>query len=456
MNKNVSNVSNVSNGSHSVVRNIVKVFSLGFKAAPVNMFLLVLVSLIMGAWTILGAKAFSLFIDAIVGFIKSGSSSEVWYTLFLYIAIIITPNFLDIAHRFLDWKFYLRFQTYVEFFILGKRANFDVAHYESSEFLDKLRHAFNQGTSPLKNISDRMIWVFRYGATAVVGSLAVLLIDWRVFCIIFILAIPQFIVELKANKTLWNISMSNSKEKRVYDHLNGFFFNRFSFIGAKLFGIHWNFIGRIKKLLTDFNEQQIPVEKKRALISIATEALSAVGIFAGMALIVQKALSGEVNVGSIVFVFSAASSAKDQMGNLFMQISRISSDSLYTEDIFKVIDTEPVVKESKTAKEISLDSAPIIEFRGVSFKYPGTEEFAVRDISFIMQPGDKIGLVGHNGSGKSTLVRLLLRFHDPTEGQILINGMDLREIKRDSWWEGLGVLLQDFSNFVSLSRRLWL
>lgn len=86
-------------------------------------------------------------------------------------------------------------------------------------------------------------------------------------------------------------------------------------------------------------------------------------------------------------------------------------------------------------------------FENVSFRYPGQEKWALKDVSFEIKPGQKIGLVGNNAAGKSTLVRLLLRIHDPVEGRILINGHDLKEVSIEEWWSHLGVLLQDFTTY---------
>ena len=107
-----------------------------------------------------------------------------------------------------------------------------------------------------------------------------------------------------------------------------------------------------------------------------------------------------------------------------------------------------VLEYSQNPKKLSFDSAPTVAFEEVCFKYPGQNKWALQNISFIIKPGQKIGLVGNNAvTGKSTLVRLLLRIHDPIEGRITVNGIDLKEVDIEEWWKYLGVLLQDFTTY---------
>jgi ATP-binding cassette subfamily B protein len=105
-----------------------------------------------------------------------------------------------------------------------------------------------------------------------------------------------------------------------------------------------------------------------------------------------------------------------------------------------------LLQYQKNPKKISAGT-PTIAFENVSFRYPGQEKLALKNVSFTINPGQKIGLVGNNAAGKSTLVRLLLRIHDPVEGRITIDGIDLREIDIQEWWSKLGVLLQDFITY---------
>jgi ATP-binding cassette subfamily B protein len=92
-------------------------------------------------------------------------------------------------------------------------------------------------------------------------------------------------------------------------------------------------------------------------------------------------------------------------------------------------------------------SPPVIEFKNVSFKYPQSERFILKDFNLTIQSGEKVSLVGENGAGKSTIIKLILRFYDATEGDILINGINIKEIDLDTWYKEIGALFQDFIKY---------
>ena len=116
------------------------------------------------------------------------------------------------------------------------------------------------------------------------------------------------------------------------------------------------------------------------------------------------------------------------------------------------MNTGPVIIESAKPTVLDLSSVPEITFKNVSFKYSNSEKYSLRNISLTLQSGNKIGLVGNNGAGKTTFVKLLCRIYDPTEGTILINGIDLREISLEEWWSYLAVMFQDYANYDFLAK----
>lgn len=120
-------------------------------------------------------------------------------------------------------------------------------------------------------------------------------------------------------------------------------------------------------------------------------------------------------------------------------------------DYFDVVNTKPSFSDGEL--ELPAGRPPKIEFRDVSFKYPGTNRLVLRNVSFTVEPGESIAFVGQNGAGKTTIIKLLLRLYRPTGGQILVNGQDLNEVKIESWYKLVGTLFQDFTLFQFLSAK---
>jgi len=173
------------------------------------------------------------------------------------------------------------------------------------------------------------------------------------------------------------------------------------------------------------------------------------GFLFGIWIIVNNAVAGLIAIGSLVYLIQTLSRVNNQTSRFLNQIARLLERNLYVTDIFAVLDTEPRLIKAKNPKALNLKDGevPRIEFKNVSFKYDGNDRYAIKDISFVLEPGMKLGLVGNNGSGKSTIVRILLRIYDPTSGEVLINGINIKNLNQEEWWSCLGVLLQDYTTY---------
>ena len=165
-------------------------------------------------------------------------------------------------------------------------------------------------------------------------------------------------------------------------------------------------------------------------------------------------------IGTMTFVFGSIATLQGVLSGFFFSVAQQYECSLFTSDLFRVLDTEPLLSQPKYPCVIDRRVAPSIVFDNVSFAYPGTERLVLRNISLSINPGERIALVGINGAGKSTLVKLLCRIYDPTEGRILVNGRDLREIALPQWHSMLGTLFQDYASYhfpvkevIALGRR---
>ncbi len=153
---------------------------------------------------------------------------------------------------------------------------------------------------------------------------------------------------------------------------------------------------------------------------------------------------GKQTIGVLFVFFNSFNRLSDSLTFISEKIVTLGITIKKAEDFYLVVEGEPAISDAANAKQVDDTSAPFIEFRNVWFKYPESEQWILRNCSFSIKSGERVGLVGKNGEGKTTLALLLLRFYDVTEGSILINGMDIKLINRDSLLAITGVLFQDF------------
>lgn len=169
---------------------------------------------------------------------------------------------------------------------------------------------------------------------------------------------------------------------------------------------------------------------------------------------VIEAIRGNTSIGSLVFLVGAVANLQGSVRSLFSSLGNQYENLLYVEDILKFLDLKPLVEAPTAGLQLPSKIAPRIVFENVSFTYPGQERKALDNVSFVIEPGQKVGVVGINGAGKTTFTKLLSGFYHPTQGKIFVGGINLRELDLSSWYGNLAVLFQEFGRYKLLLREV--
>ncbi|XVJ70447.1 MAG: ABC transporter ATP-binding protein [Rhizobacter sp.] len=177
----------------------------------------------------------------------------------------------------------------------------------------------------------------------------------------------------------------------------------------------------------------------------ALNVVNTFGVFAAVSVTALGALKGGFTVGDILLVLTLSQTLITTIGPIARQINQAGEIESTAERLVELLDVESEHADRPDA--IALTHLERIVFDNVSFRYPGKEGFALQNIQFDLAAGKTLALVGLSGSGKTTIVKLLMRFYDPTEGRILVNGRDLRDYQQRSVRALMGVVLQDVALF---------
>jgi ATP-binding cassette subfamily B protein len=259
--------------------------------------------------------------------------------------------------------------------------------------------------------------------------------------------VPNFLLDIKYANASWSIWSKESPEQRRLDDLRDHVISKIKLIELKLLQATDKFLNQIKKLFNDFATNQRLLEKNRLLISSLAEVIAFVGFTFGLWLVVKGVVDSNYKIGTFIFMIGTLTNVRTSISNLLDSVSSQYENCLIVNDLILFMKIESSVKESENPILLSLNSAPEIKFEDVGFRYPGTDKWILRKINITFRAGDNIGLVGNNGAGKTTLVKLLCRIYDPTEGRILINGVDLKDVATKEWWSYLGVMFQDYASY---------
>lgn len=166
--------------------------------------------------------------------------------------------------------------------------------------------------------------------------------------------------------------------------------------------------------------------------------------------IIGKIVRDKLSVGRLYFYISMVERFERNLDGLFSEMAALYEMALKIDDTHQFFNLKPSFEDGKIILK-DLKSPPEIFIDNISFKYPNTERYILKDFSLKIRPGEKIAIVGVNGAGKTTLTKLLLRFYQTTDGSIFINEDNIDDLKISSYHKNVGTLAQEFSKYGALT-----
>jgi ATP-binding cassette subfamily B protein len=215
----------------------------------------------------------------------------------------------------------------------------------------------------------------------------------------------------------------------------------------KLFRLGPFLVQRYKALFDEIHRQNVDLAKRKLFYGGFLTVLGTLGYYGTYAYVVYQAVIGHLSIGQLTFLAGAIAGASTNIQAFFSTFSGIADQALFMTDLLEFFAVRPTIVNKPGAFVAPRPIRKSIEFRNVWFTYPGAQRPVLRDISFHLEPGQRVALVGENGEGKTTIAKLLTRLYDPTQGQILLDGIDLREYDLEDWWNEIGVIFQDFVRY---------
>src|SRR5213594_646302 len=325
-------------------------------------------------------------------------------------------------------------------------ATLDLAQYEDAETYDHLERARRQTVGRLGLIALLLSTVQDFVTLVLLGGVMAAQLPWLLLLLV-VAVLPWFLSETHYTTPGYSLLFQWTPERRLLDYLR--------YVGAsdemakevKLFSLSDFLVGRYAKLSDEFYEANKRLAVKRNLVSTLFVTIRTLGYYGAYAVTIYLTVLGRFTIGALTFLAGSFRQSRDLIQRVLLSLSQVFEQSLYLSDLFTFFDVQPRVTSRPGARVVPLPIVRGFEFQDVGFRYPGSDRWAVRHLTFTFQPGERIALVGENGAGKTTLVKLLARLYDPDEGRILLDGVDLREYELDSLRKNIGVIFQDFVRY---------
>ncbi len=345
--------------------------------------------------------------------------------------------------------------THVDNYIMrrlfSKAATLDIAFYESPAFYDQFTLAKSEAYR-VTNFSYQFTTIIQSAVTVIALFALLGQINLWIPVVLFLTALPQLFGKTYFTRQKAGLYMRDVPEQRLKNYLAWMMAERDSAKEIRLFQIHDYLIERMhlanRKYLASITKVVVEQEKSLLLLTLIMAAgIAFIWVYAGV-----QALAGLISLGSVALIFQAVERSRDNLFSISHWGGFIVENSIYLQTLFAFLDLSPdavggALARSPEAAGVSADLNGAIRFDQVSFRYPGSTQAVLNDISFVIQPGETVALVGENGSGKTTLIKLLTRLYDPTEGIITIAGRDLRQVDPQLYYQQMGVIFQDFRHY---------
>ncbi len=401
-----------------------------------------------------------LIIDEVVRLIDAGAGANqnyLWTLVAVEFGLAILSTALGRLVSLLDSLLGDLFANRTSIRLMEHAASLDLEQFEDATFYDKLERARRQTTGRTVLLSQ----VFGQVQEIIsVGFLAAGLVVYNPWLIglLLLAVLPAFVADNYFNQRSYSLSRNWTPERRELDYLR--------YVGAaddtakevKIFGLSDFLIERFRSMSWTYYVKNRALAISRTAWGTLLTALGTAGYYGAYVWIIGRAVSGTISLGDLTFLAGAFRQVRGSLESILLQFSGLTQEALYLQDLFDYFAIQPTIDSPKTnalpfpRPTQEGGTPPRFVFENVGFQYAnasasGSERWAIRNLSFALEPGEKLALVGENGAGKTTLVKLLARLYEPTEGRILLNGHDLRDYDLADLRRNVGVIFQDYVRF---------
>lgn len=419
------------------------------RGATVAMAGLTLVSAVLPAGQ---AWAGKLIVDAVVFSAGHGLSPQqglmrVTPYLGLEFALILVGMASSQLRSLAEHILHSELANHINTLIMRKALSLDLHYFEDATFYDKLQNARREADWNALRIVDDSFLMAQSAITML--SLTALLVRFSPWLalILFGAAVPTFIAQSRFARLTFRVLSWRAPESRWLTYMEELLTAHDAVKEVKLFNLGETLLGRYEKLFHKFHAEDTAIAMKRTIASVGWGLLSTLSYYGSYGWIIWRAVGGTITLGDMTMYLGVFRQAQSSFRSLFDGLGRLYENNLFLDNLFGFLALKPIMPNPETGLQVPAPIRQGIEFRGVSFTYPGKEAPALCDVNLHIQPGERIALVGLNGAGKTTLVKLLTRLYDPTDGQILLDGVDLREYDLSSLHRRIGVIFQDFVRY---------
>jgi len=437
----------------TALRNVPPILKIVWQSGPAVVTFGIVARIIAALLPIALAYIPKLIIDILVYLLQAHGPlpSRLWWLVLAEFGLAALSSMVARMIDYSDSLLANKYTRHVSIQVMKHASELDLTAYEDPIFYDRLERARVQAT-------DRLVMIQSIGRlelqliTAAGWSVAVMMYSPWLMLLLIAAVLPAFLGETHFAFLGYAKNFLQTPIKRQLDYLRQAGATKEAAKELKLFNLSDFFTQRFAKLSDIIYGQDVSLARKRLRIGLLLSLISTGGYYGAYAYVIWRTVSGALTIGTFYFLSQAILQASSNIQQVFSTLSGIADQALFLTDLLAFFRMKPTIRSKPNALRAPRPIQQGFEFRDVSFRYPGTERTVLNRLNFHLHPAERVALIGENGQGKTTIVKLITRLYDPTEGEILLDGVDLREYDLEDLYREIGVIFQDFMRYEMTSR----
>ena len=426
------------------------IFRLVWEANPWILIIMVAIALLNGVLPIFGTYITAQIINVLA------MEKTLWESMSIAINVLFVCQFIylflsrvlaDVNKMILNLSGEL-VANHIRRKIMRKAKEVDIGCFDKPEFYEKLENANREaGMRPLQILNSSLNIVSC--AISIIGYVVVLLsISTVAPLIVGLLALPYAIVNYVYRKKIVKYMFRRSKARRQMNYYSSAVVNKDMVKEMRLLGIAEDFEKRYDTVFKDYFKGLKRIMLEEGFWNVVTGLFRIVSSCALFYFVAMLVMNEQIQVGDYSFYTGAVSAIGTGITTFITGTATVYEGTLFIDNLIAFMKHKSEIVSPEQPKEINKNSGHKIEFKNVGFKYPGTEKYILKNLDLVIEKGETIALVGLNGAGKTTLIKLLTRLYDVSEGEILLDGINIKEYDIKEYYNLFGIVFQDFGRYA--------
>lgn len=335
--------------------------------------------------------------------------------------------------------------------LMNKSQKLDYRAFDDPKYYDTYTRALMDADGTLRGLISAYIAIFSniISVSTIIGILINMGIEYILIALLNVTV--SYIIMVIQNKWQYQFDMSTTRHNRATQYFKGLFFDSSSAKEIRIFNMGSHFIKKYNDVAKKLYSDTKKFKRKYLSPNYIGDLITFISLFFTMYFAGSNIILTGSSIGIFMAAINAVNSLSDQLFSLLSQLPHIINQARYIENVRQVIETNDPIENNIDCGNIQLpmEKNYKIEFINVNFSYPNTDNLVLKNMSFTIEKGQRVAIVGENGAGKSTIFKLLLRLYDPTSGEIKINGANIKQYEISSLRRAFSTVFQDFKIYAT-------